>query len=257
MKVVILAGGLGTRLAEETEVRPKPMAEIGERPILWHIMKTYSHYGFNEFVICLGHKGYAIKVYFANYFLHSSDVTYDFREQRMEVHGGIVEPWRVPLVDTGAETQTGGRLKRVAEFLGCETFLMTYGDVVADVGLTRLVEFHRSHGKLATVTAVQPLGRFGALHLAAGGDSVVEFQEKPKGDGTWGNGGFFVFEPAVLDYIAGDDTFLERDPLETLASDGELCAYRHCGFWHPMDALREKAMLEQLWQSGEPPWRVW
>ena len=257
MKVVILAGGLGTRLAEETQVKPKPMAEIGDHPVLWHIMKIYGHYGFNDFVICLGYKGYAIKEYFANYFLHSSDVTLDLCEQSMEVHRGTVEPWRVTLIDTGAETQTGGRLKRVAEHLCGETFLMTYGDGVADVDVTALVAFHRAQGKLATMTAVQPLGRFGAIDLADDGQSVVAFREKPKGDDVWVNGGFFVLEPSVLDRIAGDETAFEREPLDSLARDGELGAYRHNGFWQPMDVLRDKIALEELWQSGSPPWRVW
>ena len=257
MKVVILAGGLGTRLAEETQVKPKPMAEIGDRPVLWHIMKIYSHYGFNDFVICLGYKGYAIKEYFANYFLHSSDVTLDLCEQSMKVHGGAVEPWRVTLIDTGAETLTGGRLKRVAEHVRGETFLMTYGDGVADVDVKALVAFHQNHGKLATLTAVQTLGRFGAVTLADDGRSVLAFQEKPQGDDAWVNGGFFVLEPSVLARIAGDETAFEREPLESLARDGELSAYRHSGFWQPMDVLRDKIALEELWQSGSPPWRVW
>jgi len=257
MKVVILAGGLGTRLAEETQIKPKPMAEIGDQPIIWHIMKIYSHYGFNDFVICLGYKGYAIKEYFANYFLHSSDVTLDLCEQSMEVHRGAVEPWRVTLIDTGAETQTGGRLKRVADHLCGETFLMTYGDGVADVDVKALVAFHQAHGKLATMTAVQPLGRFGAVDLAEDGESVAAFREKPKGDDVWVNGGFFVLEPRVLDRIAGDETAFERKPLESLARDGQLSAYRHSGFWQPMDVLRDKTALEELWQSGSPPWRVW
>ena len=257
MKVVILAGGLGTRLAEETQVKPKPMAEVGDRPILWHIMKIYSHYGFNDFVVCLGYKGYMIKEYFANYFLHNCDVSFDLATQGMEVHGGSVEPWRVTLVDTGEATQTGGRLKRVAAYLGGETFLMTYGDGVADVDVGALVKFHRGHGKLATVTAVQPLGRFGAMELAADDESVLAFREKPMGDGAWVNGGFFVLEPGVLERIASEATFFEHEPLEQLAADGQLRAFKHTGFWQPMDVLRDKALLDQLWRSGKPPWKVW
>ena len=264
MKVVILAGGLGTRLSEETASRPKPMVEIGERPILWHIMKSYSHYGFNDFVVCLGYKGYVVKEYFSNYFLHMSDVTFDLRGNSMEVHENAAEPWQVTLVDTGADTQTGGRLRRVAQYLGHETFMMTYGDGVADVDIGTLLEFHRAHGRLATITAVQPLGRFGALQLE--GDevtgelwapAVTAFHEKPVGDGAWVNGGYFVLEPAVLDRIAGDDTPFEAEPLEGLAADGELRAYRHRGFWQPMDALRDLRVLEALWASGEAPWAVW
>jgi len=257
VKVVILAGGLGTRLSEETQVKPKPMTEVGDRPLLWHVMKIYGHYGFTDFVICLGYKGYVIKEYFANYFLHNANVTFDLKGRTMEVHDGDVEPWRVTLVDTGADTQTGGRVKRVAEHLDDETFLLTYGDGVADVDVAGLVDFHRGHGHLATVTAVQPLGRFGALELAADGQSVSSFTEKPAGDGAWVNGGFFVLEPAVLDYIAGDGTYFEHEPLEGLARDGELMAYRHRGFWQPVDVLRDKALLEQLWRSGAAPWRVW
>ena len=257
MKVVILAGGLGTRLSEETQVRPKPMAEIGERPLLWHIMKIYGHFGFADFVVCLGYKGYVIKEYFANYFLHNANVTFDLRGRSMEVHDGEVEPWRVTLVDTGADTQTGGRVKRIAEHLDGETFLLTYGDGVADVDVPALLDYHRTHGRLATVTAVQPLGRFGALELDTREQRVTSFAEKPAGDGAWVNGGFFVFEPGVLDYIAGDATLLEREPLETLAREGELMAYRHCGFWQPMDVLRDKRLLEDLWRSGRAPWRVW
>jgi glucose-1-phosphate cytidylyltransferase len=257
VKVVILAGGLGTRLSEETQVRPKPMAEIGERPLLWHIMKIFGHYGLTDFVVCLGYKGYVVKEYFANYFLHSSNVTFDLRERGVEVHDGEVEPWRVTLVDTGSDTQTGGRVKRVAGYLGDETFLLTYGDGLADVDIPALLAFHRAHGRLATVTAVQPLGRFGALELDDEQRRVTSFTEKPAGDGAWVNGGFFVLEPGVLDYITGDDTFFEHEPLERLALDGELMAYRHEGFWQPMDVLRDKNLLEQLWQSGQAPWRVW
>ena len=257
MKVVILAGGLGTRLSEETQVRPKPMAEIGEHPILWHIMKLYGEQGFTDFVVCLGYKGYVIKEYFANYFLHNSDVTFDLRGQRVEVHGNTVEPWRVTLVDTGARTQTGGRLKRVAPYLGDGTFMMTYGDGVADVDLAALVAFHEGQGRLATVTAVQPPGRFGALRLDDAGTVVRDFVEKPEGDGGWMNGGFFVLEPGVLDYIEGDETLWEREPLERLAADGQLGAYLHTGFWQPMDTLRDKRTLEDLWESGTAPWRTW
>jgi len=257
MKVVILAGGLGTRLAEETEVKPKPMTEIGEHPILWHIMKLFGEQGFQEFVVCLGYKGYLIKEYFANYFLHNADVTFDLRGGGMEVHQNTAEQWRVTLVDTGADTQTGGRLKRVAPYLDDERFMMTYGDGVADVDLSALLAFHEAHGKLATVTAVQPPGRFGALDLADDEDVVRSFVEKPSGDGAWMNGGFFVLEPAALDYIAGDATLWEKEPLERLAADGQLAAYRHRGFWQPMDTLRDKRTLEALWDAGEAPWRTW
>ncbi len=256
MKVVILAGGLGTRLSEETAIKPKPMAEIGEHPILWHIMKTYSHYGFNEFIICLGYKGYIIKEYFSNYFLHNSDVTFDMTCNEMVVHENTAEPWKVTLVDTGAETLTGGRLRRVAPYVGDETFMMTYGDGVADVRVDDLLAFHRAHGKPATVTAVQPLGRFGAMQLGDDGD-VCAFQEKPEGDGAWVNGGFFVLEPSVIGRLVDDTTVFEREPLEGLALDRELVAYRHMGFWQPMDTLRDKRHLEELWLSGVAPWKVW
>jgi glucose-1-phosphate cytidylyltransferase len=264
VKVVILAGGLGTRLSEETAARPKPMVEIGERPILWHIMKGYSHHGFNDFVICLGYKGYMIKEYFSNYFLHMSDVTIDMRDNSVEVHQRAAEPWRVTLVDTGAQTSTGGRIKRVADYLGDDAFMLTYGDGVADVDLTALLAFHRAHGHLATVTAVQPLGRFGAMQIVD--DDVVDqfsapvvraFQEKPEGDGAWVNGGFFVLEPAVIERISGDDTLFENGPLESLAADGELRAFRHHGFWQPMDTLRDVRTLEALWDAGNAPWAVW
>jgi glucose-1-phosphate cytidylyltransferase len=264
VKVVILAGGLGTRLSEETASRPKPMVEIGERPILWHIMKSYSHYGFNDFVVCLGYRGYAIKEYFSNYFLHMSDVTFDMRDNSMVVHQNAAEPWRVTLVDTGAATQTGGRIKRVGEYLGDETFMLTYGDGVADIDLAQQLEFHRSHRKAATITAVQPLGRFGSLEIdddaTVGGviaPGVRAFQEKPVGDGAWVNGGFFVLEPSVLDRISGDDILFEREPLQGLAADGELVAYRHSGFWQPMDALRDLRVLQTLWDRGNAPWAVW
>jgi len=257
MKAVILAGGLGTRLSEETQVKPKPMAEIGEHPILWHIMKIYGSQGFTEFVVCLGYKGYLIKEYFANYFLHNADVTFDLRGREMEVHQNAAEPWRVTLVDTGAETQTGGRLKRVAEYVGGERFMMTYGDGLADIDLSALLACHESQGKLATVTAVQPPGRFGALEFGADEASVSSFVEKPEGDGGWMNGGFFVLEPAALDYIDGDATLWEREPLERLAHDDQLAAYRHHGFWQPMDTLRDKRTLEDLWERGAAPWKIW
>ncbi len=256
MKVVILAGGLGTRLSEETTVRPKPMVEIGGKPILWHIMKIYSHYGFHEFVICLGFKGYMIKEYFSNYFLHMSDVTFDMQENTMEVHQKFVEPWKVTLVDTGMDTMTGGRLKRVASYVGKDRFMLTYGDGVSNVDVRALLAHHESHGKLATVTATQPSGRFGSLRMDQG-NRVAAFQEKPAGDGSWINGGFFVCEPAVLDRIAGDDTVLEKEPLEGLVRDGQLVAYRHSGFWQPMDTLRDKNQLESMWNSGKAPWKLW
>lgn len=256
MKVVILAGGKGTRLTEETGSRPKPMVEIGDKPILWHIMKIYSHHGFNDFIVCLGYKGYLIKEYFSNYFLHNCDVTFDMSTNEMCVHQHVNEPWRVTLVDTGAETMTAGRIRRVAEYLGDSPFMLTYGDGVADVDVTRLVEFHRASGKEATVTAVQPLGRFGAMVIGEEG-TVAEFQEKPVGDGSWVNGGFFVLEPSVLRRIGSDESIWEREPLEQLAAEGELAAYRHRGFWQPMDTLRDKHHLEALWESGQAPWKVW
>jgi len=256
LKVVILAGGLGTRISEETHLKPKPMIEIGGRPILWHIMKTYSHFGFNDFVICLGYKGYSIKEYFHNYFLHNCDVTFDVRTQSMEIHQNPVEPWRVTLADTGQETMTGGRVKRIRKYVDNEPFMLTYGDGVGNVNITELVDFHFKHGKLATVTAVQPLGRFGALQIDEG-DEVSSFQEKPDGDGVWINGGFFVLQPNVFDYIAGEKTLFEREPLQNLAEDHQLRAFRHQGFWQPMDTLREKNLLEDLWQKGQAPWKVW
>lgn len=257
MKVVILAGGFGTRISEESHLKPKPMIEIGERPILWHIMKTYSHYGYNDFIICLGYKGYHIKEYFAHYFLHESDVTYDFRNQNERlIHHHSAEPWTVTLVNTGLETMTGGRVKLVREYIGDEPFMLTYGDGVADVDIRALVEYHHQHGKLATVTSIQPTGRFGALDLDS--ENLVHgFKEKPKGDGAWINGGFFVLEPAVLDYIENDATIFEKEPLEGLAQDGQLVAYKHSGFWQPMDTLRDKNHLENLWKSGIAPWKMW
>ena len=256
MKVVILAGGLGSRLAEETAVRPKPMAEIGDKPILWHIMKSYSHYGFNDFVICAGYKGYMIKEYFHNYWLHNCDATFDMRTHEAEVHQDTNDPWRVTVVDTGAETMTGGRVKRIRPYVDDEPFLLTYGDGVADVDVGALVDFHRASGRAATLTAVQAVGRFGALALSQSG-SVERFAEKPLGDGDWINGGFFVMEPSIFDRIEGDGTILERGPLESLAAEGQLGAFRHRGFWQPMDTLRDKRRLEELWDSGVAPWKVW
>lgn len=257
MKVVILAGGFGTRLSEETVLKPKPMIDIGGRPILWHIMKIYSHYGYNDFIVCLGYKGYVIKEYFANYFLHQSDVTFDFRAGNEQIiHAHTAEPWRVTLVDTGENTMTGGRVKRIQSYTKDETFLLTYGDGVGDVPIDRLVEFHERHGRLATVTAVQPSGRFGALDLDEKG-LVEHFQEKPKGDGAWINGGFFVFDPGVFAYIKGDETILEREPLENLARDTNLMAYKHFGYWKPMDTLRDKNELEAAWNENRAPWKAW
>jgi glucose-1-phosphate cytidylyltransferase len=255
MKAVILAGGLGTRLSEETSIRPKPMVEIGGRPILWHVMKIYAAHGIMDFVVCLGYKGYLIKEYFANYFLHMSDVTFDMSKNKMEVHEGKAEPWKVTLVDTGDNTQTGGRLGRVRRYLDDSTFCMTYGDGVSDVNIKALLAFHRQHGKRATVTAVQPPGRFGAMEID--GNAVHHFLEKPKGGEGWINGGFFVLEPGVLDLISGDETYWEKSPMETLAQQRELQAYRHRGFWQPMDTMRDKTLLESLWVSGKAPWKVW
>ncbi len=253
-KAVILAGGMGTRLSEETVLRPKPMVEIGGKPILWHIMKIYAAKGVTDFVICCGFKGYVIKEYFANYFLHMSDVTFDMAENRMEVHQRNAEPWRVTLVDTGERTMTGGRLGRVKEHLK-ETFFLTYGDGVADIDIAQLLRFHREQGRQATVTAVQPGGRYGAMEIKSG--SVTSFREKPAGDGALVNGGFFVLEPSVLDLITSDDCVWEREPLERLAAAGQLAAYLHTGFWQPMDTLREKNLLEELWNSGKAPWKIW
>lgn len=256
MKAVILAGGLGTRISEETHTRPKPMIEIGGRPILWHIMKHYSAHGVNDFVICCGYKGYFIKEYFANYFLHMSDVTFDMAENKMEVHQQNAEPWKVTLIDTGDETMTGGRLKRVAPYVNDEeSFCFTYGDGVSDVDISGLISFHTQHGKLATVTAVQPPGRYGALQMD--GNSVAGFAEKPRGDGGLINGGFFVLSPKCIKLIEGDSTSWESGPLNSLASKGELMAYEHHGFWQPMDTLREKNLLEELWDSGKAPWKSW
>lgn len=255
MKAVILAGGLGTRISEETSVRPKPMIEIGGKPILWHIMKTYSAHGINDFVVCCGYKGYVIKEYFANYFLHMSDVTFDMQNNQMQVHQRKAEPWRITLVDTGDETMTGGRIKRIGHYLGDEDFCCTYGDGVGDVDISALIEFHKQHGKLATLTATQPPGRFGAINMT--GNDVLSFQEKPQGDGGWINGGFFVLSPKVLDYIEGDHTLWEREPMENLARDGQMSAFFHEGFWQPMDTLRDKTLLESLWESGKAPWKCW
>jgi glucose-1-phosphate cytidylyltransferase len=255
MKVVILAGGLGTRISEETTVRPKPMVEIGGRPILWHILKIYSAHGLNDFVICLGYKGYMIKEYFANYYLHMSDVTFDMSSNRMEVHENSAEPWRVTLVDTGEQTMTGGRLKRVARYLEDDDFCFAYGDGLADIDLGKLIAFHREQGTKATVTAVQPPGRFGALDLHA--NRIRSFQEKPQGDGGWVSGGFFVLSPAVLDYIDGDDTVWERAPMQRLANEGQMAAFLHRGFWQPMDTLRDRTYLEELWGGARAPWKVW
>lgn len=255
MKAVILAGGLGTRISEETHLKPKPMIEIGGKPVLWHIMKSYSTYGINDFIICCGYKGYLIKEYFANYYLHTSDVTFDMRDNSMRVHQNESEPWQVTLVDTGEFTQTGGRLKRVASYIGDEDFCFTYGDGVTDANLIDVIEFHRSKGALATMTAVQPPGRFGSLNL--NGDKIEAFEEKPRGDGAWVNGGYFVLSPKVLDLLDGDSTVWEKEPLQMLASKGELSAFLHHGFWHPMDTLRDKVLLEDLWASGKAPWKVW
>jgi len=256
MKAVILAGGLGTRISEETHLRPKPMIEIGGRPILWHIMKIYSAHGVNEFIICCGHKGYFIKEYFANYFLHMSDVTFDMENNDMIVHRNKSEPWKVTLVDTGEETMTGGRLKRVKDYLGDDPeFCFTYGDGVSDVDITALIKFHREQGTLATLTATQPPGRFGALDMT--GNKITNFKEKPQGDGSWINGGFFVLSPSVIDLIDNDATVWEKDPLEKLAADNQLSAYQHRGFWQPMDTLRDKNKLEDLWNSSSAPWKVW
>jgi len=257
MKAVILAGGLGSRLSEETTVRPKPMVEIGGQPILWHILKIYSHYGINDFVICLGYKGYVIKEYFANYLLHSANVTIDLQANRIEMHENECEPWRVTLIDTGADTMTGGRLKRILpHVLDEEMFCLTYGDGVSDVNIASLIEYHRRHGKAVTLTATQPTGKFGALEIQSDGQ-IAEFTEKPRGDGRWVNGGFFVLSPRVVNYIAGDETSWEREPLEQLSSEGEVFAFKHSGFWQPMDTLHDKHLLEGLWSTGKAPWKVW
>ena len=256
MKVVILAGGLGTRITEESSVRPKPMIEIGGKPILWHIMKSYSHHGINDFVICCGYKGYVIKEYFANYFLHMSDVTFDMQNNQMEVHHRFAEPWKVTLVDTGEHTMTGGRLKRVADYVKDEElFCLTYGDGVSDINITELIAFHKMQNVKATLTATAPPGRFGALDIT--GNKVNSFMEKPKGDGAMINGGFFVLSPDTLDYIIDDQTIWEREPLERLAQENDLAAFHHHGFWQPMDTLRDKIYLEELWQTDKAPWKIW
>lgn len=259
MKAVILAGGLGTRLSEETHLKPKPMVEIGGRPIIWHIMKLYSAHGINDFIICAGYKGYIIKEYFSNYFLHMSDVTFDMKANQMEVHRKKAEPWRVTIVDTGDETMTGGRLARVAPYLDDDPFCFTYGDGVANVDVSALIDFHRDQGKLATLTAVQPPGRYGALSFCKdSANTITDFNEKPEGDGAWINGGFFVLSPQAVDYIKGGDaTVWEREPMEGLAEDRQLAAYFHSGFWRPMDTLRDKRELEALWARGEAPWKIW
>jgi glucose-1-phosphate cytidylyltransferase len=255
MKAVILAGGIGSRLSEETANRPKPMVEIGGKPILWHIMKIYSHNGINEFIICLGYKGYMIKEYFANYFLHMSDVTIDINTNKIEVHQNTAEPWRVTLVDTGEASMTGGRLLRVKDYIGNNDFCFTYGDGVGDVNIRHLIDIHKEHGKLVTITATQPPGRFGSMIIE--NNAVTKFEEKPHGDGAWINGGFFVLSPNVMTYIAGDETVWERDPMQRLTAEGEVISYKHHGFWHPMDTLRDKKYLEQLWSQGKAPWKVW
>ncbi len=255
MKVVILAGGLGTRISEETNLKPKPMIEIGGKPILWHIMKIYSYYGINEFIICCGYKGYLIKEYFANYFLHSSDMTIDLVENETIIHSNSSEPWRVTLVDTGNDTMTGGRLKRVKNYLDKEDFCFTYGDGLSDINIRDLINFHKSHKKLATTTAVLPPGRFGSLELEE--DKILSFKEKPDGDGSWINGGFFVLSPKVIDYIDNDQTIWERDPMERIASNNQMRAFFHKNFWQPMDTLRDKNNLEELWRTNSAPWRLW
>ena len=255
MKAVILAGGLGTRISEESALKPKPMIEIGNKPILWHILKIYSHYDINDFIICCGYKGYIIKEYFANYFLHTSDVTFDMKDNSMEIHNKYTEPWKITLVDTGENTMTGGRLKRVSEFLNNETFCFTYGDGVADINITELIEFHRKNKREATLTAVQPPGRFGSIEFERG--KVLSFKEKPQGDGNMINGGFFVLEPSVLDLIDGDDCTWEDIPLKTLAEKNQLSAFFHKGFWQPMDMLKDKKFLEGLWNKPNPPWKCW
>lgn len=255
MKTVILAGGMGTRISEETHLKPKPMIEIGGKPILWHIMKSYSAHGIHDFIICLGYRGYFIKEYFANYFLHNSDVTFDMSDNSMKVHENSAEPWKVTLVDTGDKTMTGGRLKRVAPYLDNEPFCFTYGDGLSDVDIGALVKFHKKQNTLATVTSVQPPGRFGALSMK--NNKIVSFEEKPQGDGSWINGGFFVLSPKVLDYIEDDSSIWERDPLQQLSKEGQLSAFLHRGFWQPMDTLRDRVQLEKLWESQSAPWKVW
>jgi len=258
MKAVILAGGFGTRLSEETDLRPKPMVEIGSKPVLWHIMKTYSYHNINEFVILLGYKGYYIKEYFANYFLHQSDVTIDLSNNEMQIHNNQSEPWKVTLIDTGLNAMTGARIKKAKQHIGNDAFLLTYGDGVGDIDIQKTLDFHKQHGKLLTMTSVQPDGRFGALNIDQSTSQVLEFQEKPKGDGSWINAGYFVCQPEVLDYIdPGDDVVFEQEPLKSLAEDGQIHTYKHSGFWMPMDSLRDKTELNRLWKNGRAPWRVW
>lgn len=257
MKVVILAGGFGTRISEESHLKPKPMIGIGEKPILWHIMKVFSYYGFNDFIICLGYKGYVIKEYFANYFLYNSDVTFDFATDNQQIiHNNCCEPWKVTLVDTGLNTMTGGRLKRIQNYIGNELFMLTYGDGVSDININNLIEFHKSHGKMVTVTSTQPGGRFGVLNIKSN-NSVKGFREKPKEDGSWISSGFFLMQPEIFNYLKDDTTVLEREPLENIARAGELMAYKYDGFWYPMDTLRDKNYLEELWIKGEARWKIW
>ena len=258
MKVVILAGGYGTRLSEETDIKPKPMVEIGGKPILWHIMKIYSHYGFNEFIICLGYKGYLIKEYFSNYFLHQADVTIDLQKNKMDVHSSKVEPWKISLIDTGLNTMTGGRIKRIQEYVKDETFMMTYGDGIGNVNIKELLDFHKTQNKMATVTVVQPSGRFGSIKFDEKEEvKVFSFQEKPKGDNSWINGGFFILEPEIFNYIDDDTTIWERTPLESITNKGQLVAFRHSGFWKPMDTIRDKNDLEDLWSNNKATWKTW
>jgi len=260
MKTVILAGGFGTRLSEETGVRPKPLVEIGGKPIIWHIMKMYSHYGHNEFIICCGYKGYMIKEFFSNYFLHHSDVTFDIKNNKMEIHQNNIEPWIVTLIDTGENSMTGGRIKRVKDYVGDETFFLTYGDGVCDVNIGNLLNFHNEQKQFATLTAVQPPGRYGAFNLDDDNHSISSFREKPTGDGhesAWINGGFFVLEPEIFEYIENDSTVWEREPMENLAKNGQLSAFKHNGFWQSMDSLRDKNVLEEIWDSGKSPWKKW
>ncbi len=257
MKAVILAGGFGTRMSEETDIKPKPMVEIGDKPILWHIMKIYAWHGVNDFIICCGYKGYVIKEYFSNYYLHASDITFDMTNNKMECHHCNSEPWRVTLVDTGENTMTGGRLKRVGKFIGDETFCFTYGDGICDINIKQLIDFHKSRNTLATVTAVQPPVRYGVLSISEDQDRITNFKEKPKEDGTWINGGFFVLEPGVLDYIDDDSTVWEQEPMQNLARDRMLSAFKYKGFWQSMDKLSDKHFLEELWNSGKAPWKIW
>lgn len=260
MKTVILAGGFGTRLSEETGIRPKPLVEIGSKPILWHIMKMYSHYGHNDFIICCGYKGYMIKEFFASYYLHYSDVTFDVQNNKMEIHRNNIEPWKVTLIDTGENSMTGGRIKRIKEYLDNEAFFLTYGDGVCDVDINNLLEFHKNQNTFATLTAVQPPGRYGAFNLDDDDPKVTSFKEKPKGDGhesAWINGGFFVLEPQIFDYIEGDSTIWEREPMEKLATQNQLSAFQHRGYWQSMDSLRDKNVLEANWNSGNPAWKKW